>query len=374
MRVPTIEGLWNEKRRILFGCFVAVSLLGLGWQVLRPHEPVFEGKPLELWLREAYPDGYYDFALAAPEAAQAISSIGADAVPTLLRMVSARDSIKRRILLGCAHEYPFLHLPVYPNEGELAVWAFKILGAKGKQAVPGLVALLEDKDPIVRFNAARVLGGIGVEAGQAVPAVAAALRRATGTGWQDAALRDAAAAALGEMGPAALPVLGELAALTNVPSAALAITKLKGESFISFFERLKDTSDARAWARTARVVAGLGTNAEPAVPLLLAGLTSTNRAVVEQALYALVRIQSRPDLCVPAAIKMLESDDPNNCYQSLILLGVFGEQARPAVPEILRLIDRSKQWEWVQRQATNALRAIDSETTAPMRGRLRTEP
>ena len=350
MRVPDFHAFLSERRRPAFGGFVAVSLACFAWLVLRSHEPTYDGKPLSVWLQEAYPGGAYYVGLPTPEAVNAVSAIGADALPSLVRMVSARDTIPRRILSSFAGNYPFLHLPMRYEDSELAVWAFKVLGPKARAAVPALVRLLGDPDAFVRLNAARALSGLGPAATEAVPALIAAVCGATGSRWQDAALRDAAAAALGDIGPAAMPAIPHLAALTNVVSADLALLKIKGQSVLPFIERLKDTSDSRQWSRAARLVADLGTNAEPAVPLLLAALNTTNH-LDEQALYALARVRLRPDLCIPKMIELFASRDPNIRYQSLVVLGAFGAQAKPAVPEILRLIDNSSPWQWVQWQA-----------------------
>jgi len=364
MRVRDVHGFLGETRRILFGIFVTGLLAGFGSLVLRPHEPVYQGKPLSLWFQRSYPHGFNDLTLPSPQVETAVSAVGSEAVPLLLRMVAGGESIRRRILVALAHEYPFLHLPMQMGEGEIAVWAFQVLGTRGKPAVSELVRLLEGSDRSVRVYAARSLAGIGPIAHEAVPALIAAMGQATGPQWQDVALRSTAAAALGEMGTAALPAIPYLSALTNVPAAELALIKLKGDSVLPFIARLKDTSNPTQWTRTAHAIATLGADADPAVPLLLSGLHSTNQTMVQQALYAVARLQRRPDLCVPALAAMLECPDPNVRYQSLLALGAFGAEAKPAVPQILRLIQHSTQWQWVQWEATNALTAIDPEAAA----------
>jgi HEAT repeat protein len=354
----------GERRRILFGFFVTGLLVAFGWHVLRPHEPGYQGRPLSIWLQRAYPRGAYDLSPPSTEAATAVSAIGADAVPQLLKMVAAGDSIERRILASFAREFPFLHVPVQENEGEVAVWGFEVLGPKAKSAVPALARLLNSRDALVRINAARSLSGLGPAAQEAVPVLITVLCQTGGTRWQDTALRDAAAGALGEIGPAAVPAIPQLAALTNVLAAELALRKIRGDSFLPFIERLNDISDPRRWAQAAALLAGLGTNAEAAVPLLLSGLSSTNYTMREQALHALTRIKRRPDLCIPALTALLEFPDPNVRYQSLLGLAAFGAEAKPAIPKIIRVIERSPQWQWVQWEATNALRAIDPDTAA----------
>jgi hypothetical protein len=70
---------------------LAVLLVAIGgviaWQILRgrEHEPVYRGKRLSLWLN-------YRTALKAQEAHDAVRQAGTNAIPTLLRMLRAKDS------------------------------------------------------------------------------------------------------------------------------------------------------------------------------------------------------------------------------------------------------------------------------------------
>ncbi len=363
MQACCVQAFLSDRRRFAFGVFVGIALAGFAWLVLRPHEPSFQGRPLSVWLHKVYPTGAYYLELPSPEAADALSSIGTDALPTLLRMAGAPNTMGRRVLEQFASEYPFLHLPLAVEDNELAVWGFKVLGPRARPAVPALARLLNDADPLVQLNAARALGGIGRGASEAVPALVMALQKPVAAQWQSIPFREAVAAALGEIGPAALPALPQLAALTNVLSAELAMAKLKGESLVPFIDRLKNTSDQRQWGRTARMVAELGTNAEPAVPLLLSALNSTN-SLQEQALYALARIQRRPDLCVPKMLPLLSSPNPNVRFQALVVLGAFGAEAKAAVPQITRLITNPGGWLWVSWKATNTLNMIDPAAAA----------
>jgi HEAT repeat protein len=365
MWFSNIHDFMGEKRRLTFGVFVTIMLAGFAWLVLHPHEPVYRSRPLSFWLEEPFSRGAYEFRGASPDAEQAVAAIGADAIPALLKMVAQRDTTGRRILDHFGGNFRFLHLRWHEGQGEAAVWAFKILGEQAKPAVPALIKLLADQDAMVQFNAARSLAGLGPAAGEALPALIAALQRRTGPAWQATAVREAAALALGEIGAVAAPAIPQLAALSNIVSAELAIIKIQGGPFQPFIERLRNTSDEGKWIRTARLVADLGTNAEPAIPLLLSVLNSTNRiGAKEQALYALGRIHRRPDLCIPVMMTLLESPEPNIRYRTLMVLTSFGAAAKPAFPAILRSIGSSSHWSWVQLEATNTLRAIDPEAAA----------
>ncbi|HEY5909607.1 MAG TPA: HEAT repeat domain-containing protein [Verrucomicrobiae bacterium] len=353
-----------EKRRILFGLFVTGLLVAFAWLVLRPHEPSFEGRSLSLWLEQAFPRGLYELRLPPVEATRAVSAIGTNALPILIRLVAARESTGRRVLGHLAREFPILHLPPQEGNGERAVWAFTVLGPAARPAAPALVRLLNDKDVAVRVNAARCLGELGPAALEAVPALVAVLNRKVGSAWQDVVSRDAAAGALGQIGAAAVPAIPHLAALTNVPAAEMALLKIRGDSFRPFIGKLKDTSDAKKWVQAARLVADLGTNAEPAIPFLLSALNSTNRTVQEQGFYAITRIHRQPETCIPAMITLLGSPDPNVRYRALLALGAFRGEATSAVPAIIHCFESSRSWMWVQFEATNALREIDPEAAA----------
>jgi HEAT repeat protein len=79
-------------------------------------------------------------------------------------------------------------------------------GKKGGQdySVPGLVGQLKDKNPDMRYSAARALGRYGHEAGPAVPALVEALKD------ESPMVRMGAAYALGDIGPDAREAVAAL--------------------------------------------------------------------------------------------------------------------------------------------------------------------
>jgi HEAT repeat protein len=91
------------------------------------------------------------------------------------------------------------------------------LGRIGAAAVPSLVALLRDPDPLRRRRAAVILARIGPPAAEAVPSLVQALSDS------DLAVRKSAARALGQIGPAAasaVPALIQVLDQDDAPSAA----------------------------------------------------------------------------------------------------------------------------------------------------------
>ncbi len=77
------------------------------------------------------------------------------------------------------------------------------MGAEAKPAVPALTAALKDSDLFVRRFSAQALGEIGADAQGAVPGLSAILK----DGKEKKEVQEAAALALGKIGPAGIPAL-----------------------------------------------------------------------------------------------------------------------------------------------------------------------
>jgi HEAT repeat protein len=83
---------------------------------------------------------------------------------------------------------------------------------------------------------------------------------------------------------------------------------------------------------------GLGSNAAVAVPALIAVLNSTNDRVCLRTLFALHRIQSRPELVVPAIVRLLSNTNRSVRGEVLFCLEKFGSNAKAAAPEVVRCL------------------------------------
>lgn len=112
-------------------------------------------------------------------AVQAIGGIGADAVPTLVGLLSHGDKYVRRN----------------------AVWGLGKLGANALPALHTLCTSLLDSDPRTASGAAQALGAMGAVGAKAIPALDTAMRGA------NVVLCRLAAKALSQIGPPALPSL-----------------------------------------------------------------------------------------------------------------------------------------------------------------------
>ena len=219
-----------RKRVQIALALLLVAIAGVtAWQVLRPHErePVYQGKRLSVWLEQYYdalenPEGPMTGRTtvvgvtvdglgggeSAKQAEAALSAIGTNALPVLLKMAQAHDSaFKQKFILvsyrfqqvGRVRELFFPHFP-HDSEGVLhgkAALGFYTLGSAAKPALPDLIRLLGERHADVRASSARILGFMGNAAQAAFPALVKSLSD------KDAETRLAAAEAVKQIDPEA---------------------------------------------------------------------------------------------------------------------------------------------------------------------------
>jgi hypothetical protein len=142
------------------------------------------------------------------------------------------------------------------------------------------------------------------------------------------------ASALAGMGKSALPSL--IPILTNSPPAA---------RHMAFY-----------------AVSHMGTNALPAMPILLQCLGDKQENVVAGAIAALGELRLQPDLVVPALTNFLVGSRKWPRVNAVFALEKFGPPARPAVPHLLALLTDSDPL--VRTMSTNALHEIAPETVS----------
>ncbi len=120
--------------------FVAVK------EVRHSAEPAYDGKTLSVWL-QAFQHGLN----GGPEqdkATTAITHIGTNAIPTLLKLLKDRNSA---------------------DENTSAIWGFRILGSNGSAATPDLIRIYKERiSGSSQYYTARSLGMIGPAAEAAV--------------------------------------------------------------------------------------------------------------------------------------------------------------------------------------------------------------
>jgi hypothetical protein len=245
----------------------------LVWQVLRDQEPVYQGKPLSVWLR--------DFK-GNPQLTTAVRQIGTNGIPALLRMLARKDSplASKPVVFWNRHVWSlqrwlrdprWYHIgAVHANtDGQLG---FEILGTNAQQAAPALIAIYERN--ISRDS------------------------------------QTATSRALNAIGPVAqrmaIPSYLRAAASSNTPVREVAVWALSGvqvEPQLVVPALAKFLSDTNWVSRTvaANGLGRLGTNAQQAVPALVPRLTDLNPRVRRGATNALKLID--PEAAARAGVK-----------------------------------------------------------------------
>ena len=261
----------TNKRRILLSITLLIAAVGfVSWLILsQPGEPVYHGKPLSYWC-DQYAENYAPVPNMAPvkQAEIAIRTIGTNGVPTLLRLLKAKDSKFKTKFIQFAQKQHVITVkwePASLKNGQALV-GFSILGPLGKSAVPALLEIYNEhrngpwgqSDGIaeifasmgpaaaeavpqlsqdtananlfIRFRAVRALRQIHARPGLAVPALTRALLD------QDYGVRTDAALSLGEFGTDATSAVPELIKALGDPSsvvrdqAASALKKIDPEA------------------------------------------------------------------------------------------------------------------------------------------------
>ena len=262
-------------------------------------------------------------------AAEALASVGSHAevaIPALVdRLSKATVQEIEKMVRGAA------------GNGRASPASGPVLALRriGRPAVAAVSPLLKHKEPIVRYQAASVLSGMGQNAEASLPAVLEALgaERNLPTGQMYV---------FEELIVAAVNLGGD-------PSTALAplIEMMKG-----------DTDDVRG--RAAELIARFGRRAAPAVPQLIALLGNKDRQIQTAAIRALAAIGPAASAAAPELANRLA--DPNVARDAAVALRAFGPAAAPAVPALAKALASNDQNLCID--AARALAAIGPEAAA----------
>lgn len=168
------------------GGLVLAGMAGLlAWRTAGSREPAFAGRPLSSWLDHHVPSSAANPPYGSPgwdRADEAIRSIGTNAIPTLLKMIRARDRPPFVLkLMELARRLGFTRMKYRPAmwRHEEATYAFELLGTNAANAVPELIRIYEQNISASSHQAAaQSLGHIGPGARAALPAL---IRRFTHT-------------------------------------------------------------------------------------------------------------------------------------------------------------------------------------------------
>jgi len=269
--------------RIALAVVVVASVLAaVVWQVWPEPEPVYQGKSLRAWILQ------YNYAqkegekTRGQEAQDAVRHIGTNAIPTLLKMLSKKDSAAESKLVGLwnrhLHSVPYsIRYPDWyenqaANLNSMAAQGFEILGADAQQAAAALIRIYERNiSPTSQYATGTALNGIGPAAQRmAIPSY---LR---GAASSNATVREVAVWSL-------------FGVHTEPQLVVPALVRALGDT--NWVIRLV----------AARGLGNFGTNAQQAVPALVILLSDPNMRVRPNATNALKAID--PEVAAKAGVK-----------------------------------------------------------------------
>ncbi len=299
-----------------------------------------------------------------------IAGIGPAAVPTLVAH------------LGDAHE------------GVRAVTAAALGRLHALDAVPGLAGLAADPSEFVRQEVAAALGAIGgpgaklvgrrarvKSRGDAPRRLAWAFRRReaapthepdragraltalrTLTADPVAAVRVAAAEAIGLVGPAAAPVAEDLIALLKDTDetvrcrAAEALGRVADAATVPALVAELDAPSPGVRAAAARALGAFGPSAGPAAPALVRLLQDPEESVRQAAGEAVGRVGPLPEEATATLAEGLASSDTLVRAQTAEAIGAIGESAADAAPALAEALSNGT--DHVRAKAAEALGKI----------------
>lgn len=333
--IPTlITGLKNERSDISTEAIQGLAMLGP--LAVTPVQELVTAQPTT----------------ASLNACDVLMSIGPAATPALPKLVAASKSadskVKWHAMNAIGSIGPDAKSAVQPlvtglsdPDEQVKLAAGQALQRIGKASVSALVTSL--KDERLAAVVAGVLGGIGPDAAEAVPALGGLLK------LKDPEVRREVILALASIGPPAKSTVPDLIKILGDGdfqyrgSAAFALGKIGDRSAESALKKSLDVGDnpvlslATAWA----LVQLDPTNDEYvkiAIPKLITGLEHDNPMVRQEAARTLGEIGPRSKSAVPALRKKLADPAPPVQREALVALGEIGAASVEAVPDIMRIL------------------------------------
>jgi hypothetical protein len=323
----------NKRFRMARVILLIAVLGGLVWVLLSQREPTYQGRSLTAWLNDyakahqstQFPPPSERFRAEAQRASHAIHEIGTNALPTLIRMMQAKDSPLKQWFIKLVGRQSFVRFRFTPawQFHEKAAYGFFILGEAARPATPELARLLITNPAEWSF------------------------------GWESRA-----ALSLAHIAPDGAAVLAQL--LTNPPSVRTAdAVDLRRSAAIALYDlgAMRDDPEATAYER-----ASLELNLQTAVPALLQSLQDPDYNVRETAAITLGRYGLKSDEVLPALVTRLQDSFPEVCCAAADALAKFKGKAEVAVPALLNTLQHQNAQ--VRERAAKALEEIDPEAAA----------
>ncbi|MDB6063860.1 MAG: repeat-containing protein [Pedosphaera sp.] len=257
-----------RKRAPILFMILAIAIVGaIAWWMSVPKEPVYQGKRLTTWLHDYSMRGRPPASMTAigeraKRADEAVRVIGTNGIPTLLRLLRAKDSALKLKLIRLARKQHLVPIQPVPAEdwNNMAANAFFGLGHDADSALPALVDIYEENiSPQSRRYALLVIGNFGLPVKRIVPAL---LLQTTNS--------------RPEMRYAAVLVLAQM--------------HCEPEQVVPALTKALHDSDSSVRANAATGLGAFGPAAKPAVPALIESLKDKDadvRAVVAKSLRAI---------------------------------------------------------------------------------------
>ena len=293
-----------------------------------------------------------------------------DVISTLIALLADPDEEFREIVGEALADVgppavPFLRKALRHEEIRIRLQAVRSLysvgwryaGVPDKEAAADLVAVLQDKSPVIRGYAAYTLATIGPDADQAIPSLVECLQD------KDEFVRNAACVALGMIGPAAKDAIPEIRRLLMddtepTAQAAEALGRI-GPSATNALIQLLSHKSALVRSEAARALARIGPEAKAAAPVLIERLLDEDVAVGVESAVALNAITGWMDLCAPVLANGLK-EEPDYVANAIMRIG---PAAKPVVPTLITFV-RGADDESVRHRAVTALGYIGIEDKA----------
>jgi hypothetical protein len=284
------------KRRILLAAFVIAVVGGFAWAILRPGEPVYQGKRLSYWLKAMEEwDGDTNSAVFV-----SFRVMGTNAIPPLLNVIETGGPPLPKLIAAFNRKQSYFRLPYGTpwNQNVAAAFGLYAMGSNARPALATLTNLLFHTNATI--SSATALAGIGPDA---LPSLLWALTN------QDLRIRHSAASALGlEQSGSSVVVPALIERLQDkdrtVQYAAVAsLGSLHAEPELAVPALIKDFpgNDSLLRMLIAGSLAQFESRAKEAVPVLLGALNDNEEMVRKNAAYALQQID--PAAAAKAGVK-----------------------------------------------------------------------
>jgi HEAT repeat protein len=162
----------SMRRLILLAVAFVLGVVVMIW-FLWQREPVYRGHQLSYWL-QGYSPGPFTPKISRAEADEALDAAGTNAIPTLLRLLTAKDPVWKRKLIALSLKPRFfrLHLTSSLHSNAAAVAGFTRLGPEAQRSVPvdDWISVCEQSPSYLSQHfATTALGDLGPAAKSAVP-------------------------------------------------------------------------------------------------------------------------------------------------------------------------------------------------------------